>query len=383
MLLRKVLTFGILLLFIGMSIIPSTGMNVVERYPMSTFGGNTLHDSVEITNDNIIWDNGSPTDDWALILSQLDEDWPFNAQVADDFMFEEEDTGVWGVHWWGNFWGVGDPVDPLDFNIYFYADDGTGTAPTGGGMEHPETTALASYFISGVSGVNDSGQRFYSVDLPTPFTALLGEKYWLVAQAVFPALPKWGRVTNNGTIYLAPSVYGWPLVGDPFWTDLGYGDMAWYLTGEAPIPDLECDGSLSWTDVSPEENVTGNFEVLNIGEDFSLLDWEISEWPDWGDWTFNPTSGSDLTPEDGAQTIQVSVIAPDEPETEFTGEVKIVNSEDPNDYCIILVSLITPVSQHSINSQLLQFLQNLMQRFPMLEQILKSSPFLSRMLNLQ
>ena len=39
------------------------------------------------------------------------------------------------------------------------------------------------------------------------------------------------------------------------------------------------------------------------------------------------------------------------------------------------------VSQHSINSQLLQFLQNLMQRFPMMEQILKSSPLFSRILN--
>ena len=75
-------------------------------------------------------------------------------------------------------------------DITFYADDGTGTSPTGGDMEHPETTALASYFILNVSSVNDSGQRLYSVDLPVPFIALQGEKYWLVTQAVFEDLPK-------------------------------------------------------------------------------------------------------------------------------------------------------------------------------------------------
>jgi len=179
----------------------------------------------------IIWNNGAPTDYWYIILSQLDKVFPFNAQVADDFMFEDSDKEVLGVSWWGNFWGVGKPFDPVDFNIHFYADDGTGNAPTGGGMENPESTALKSYFIQNVSGINDSGQRLYSVDLSTPFDALKGEKYWLVVQAVFEVLPKWGRVTNEGTIYLSPSVYGCLLLGNPFWTDPALGDMAWYLTG--------------------------------------------------------------------------------------------------------------------------------------------------------
>lgn len=198
------------------------------------------HHKRDITDfKSIIWNNGGPTDDWILILSQLDEVFPFNAQVADDFIFEDDDMEVFGVRFWGNFWGVGQPIDPVDFNIFFYADDGTGNAPTGKGMENPESTALAAYFIQGVSSVNDSGQRFYSVDLSTPFFALQGEKYWLVVQAVFEALPKWGRVTNDGTIHLSTSVYGCPLLSDPFWVDLGYGDMAWYLTGGINEPPDE------------------------------------------------------------------------------------------------------------------------------------------------
>ena len=85
-------------------------------------------------------------------------------------------------------------------------------------------------------------------------------------------------------------------------------------------------------------------------------------------------SGDDLTPEDGQVTVQVSVVAPDEPNEEFEGEVKIVNSDDPdNDYCTIPVSLITPVSQNAVNSPILQLPQRLLEHFPLLEQILANS----------
>ena len=77
------------------------------------------------------------------------------------------------------------------------------------------------------------------------------------------------------------------------------------------------------------------------------MSWEVSAYPNWGTWTFDPADGTGLTPEDGTLTINVEVVAPDEEETEFTGEVKIVNSNDPDDFCIIDVSLVTPMSQES------------------------------------
>ncbi|GAI14584.1 unnamed protein product, partial [marine sediment metagenome] len=70
------------------------------------------------------------------------------------------------------------------------------------------------------------------------------------------------------------------------------------------------------------------------------------------------------------------------PETEFEGEIKIVNSEDSDDYCIIPVSLITPVSQNAVDSQLFQFLQRILERFPLLEQILESRLVFNKILNL-
>jgi len=147
-------------------------------------------------------------------------------------------------------------------------------------------------------------------------------------------------------------------------------------------PDLDCDGTLSWTKVKPGATVTGSFTVENVGEPTSELDWKIESYPGWGNWTFTPSSDEDLTPDAGKVTVEVEVVAPDEQNTEFEGEVKVINSDDPSDFCIIPVTLSTPVNQQSSSSQVHQFLQKIIQTYPILEQIFSSSP-LYRMLNFQ
>ena len=128
--------------------------------------------------------------------------------------------------------------------------------------------------------------------------------------------------------------------------------------------DLDCNGVLNWEDVDPGATVTGTFTVENIGDPESLLDWEIESYPDWGTCTFIPEDGEDLTPEFGLVTIEVTIIAPDDSNTEFNGEVKIVNSENPDDFCIIEVTLITPINQLSSNSIILRFLERFPDAFP-------------------
>jgi hypothetical protein len=181
---------------------------------------------------DIIWDNGPDTG--SAFSSQRDYAYPFISQVADDFMFVE-DAEVWDVHWWGNFWG-GDPIDPMDFEIIFYADDGTGTAPTGGGSPDPTGTALAYYFFPGVTGLplSGNGNYEYHVDLPMPFYATGGVKYWIAIVAVFDFPPQWGW-TNTDVIQLSSAVQGFPLLAIPFWTPLDL-DMAFYLTGTTTEP---------------------------------------------------------------------------------------------------------------------------------------------------
>jgi|GEM_PF-2423013 len=166
------------------------------------------------------------------------------------------------------------------------------------------------------------------------------------------------------------TTYYWQIVA---WDNHGASTEGpiWEFTTEEAEPDLECDGSLSWTDVEPGSTVTGSFTVSNVGDAGSLLDWEVESYPTWGTWTFNPESGTGLE-EGDTVTIDVEIVAPDEPETEFTGEVKVVNKDDPSDNCTIPVYLKTPVNQNNMNSQSVQLLQRFIQWFLMLERLLGS-----------
>ena len=126
------------------------------------------------------------------------------------------------------------------------------------------------------------------------------------------------------------------------------------------VPDLNCDGQLKWTGVKPGSEVVDSLTVENVGEAGSKLDWEISDYPDWGTWSFNPINGYNLKPEDGIITVEISVVAPDEKNKEFTGEIKIVNKENINDFEIIPVSLTTPRNKIFY----LNLFEKIFQRFP-------------------
>ncbi len=128
-----------------------------------------------------------------------------------------------------------------------------------------------------------------------------------------------------------------------FWMKIDDVNVSNVEFQEPGIPDLDCSGSISWVDVEPGATVTDEFTVSNIGEPASILNWEIESNPEWGTgWVFEPASGSIA---DG-ESINVSVTthAPDDTETEFTGEIVIVNSDDSEDTCTIDISLATPVS---------------------------------------
>jgi len=186
-------------------------------------------------------------------------------------------------------------------------------------------------YITGYKGSTNGGGALYTVDLSTGTATFIGD---------FPI----------GSMGCPSEVAGF---GIPY--------------GGEPTPDLDCDGTLSWIDVTPGDTVNGTFTVENNGDPTSLLDWEIESYPDWGTWTFDPDGGLDLTPEDGAVIVTVEVVAPDEENTEFEGEIVLVNSDDPDNTCIIDVALVTPVSQQSL---IFQFLEMLAQRFPILGRIL-------------
>ena len=124
--------------------------------------------------------------------------------------------------------------------------------------------------------------------------------------------------------------------------DPGTGNYLFYnqLQCNEPEPDLDCEGSLEWTEVKPGSTVEGSFIVSNIGTLYSLLNWEIDSYPSWGTWTFTPESGDDLSAGDSLN-IHVKVIAPNEFGKLYQGEIKLINSDNPDDFCTIPVELET------------------------------------------
>jgi hypothetical protein len=125
-----------------------------------------------------------------------------------------------------------------------------------------------------------------------------------------------------------------------------------------PEPVLECDGEIRWTRITPGSDIIDEFSIGNTGEPGSVLQWEIESYPSWGTWDFSEDSGFIM---DGVwDPIQVFITAPEESQTEFTGTIKIINSNNPSESCTIDVTIETPRS----NSLFQTLFERLLERFP-------------------
>jgi hypothetical protein len=122
-------------------------------------------------------------------------------------------------------------------------------------------------------------------------------------------------------------------------------------------PVLNCIGFFNWTDIEPASTVSGTFIVQNIGTPLSNLNWEISNWPYWGVWEFNPKSGSNLKPEDGNQIVSFSFRAPNVTNSRYSGQIKIQNIDNESNYCTIETSLVTPKKTNHNMFDFIEFLR--------------------------
>jgi C1A family cysteine protease len=228
--------------------------------------------------------------------------------------------------------------------------------------------------LSTVSGTIDY-KGYHTISLSTPVGLMAGSHFYIYVKLLSggQAIDRTSIVStllarNPGTQVKSAANPG----ESYYWTGSSWADLydynfynqsrnhtanfcikAFTMGGYTPKnPDLNCEGSLSWTGIKPGGTVHGNFTVENIGDPASLLDWQVVEWPSWGNWTFQPASGTGLTPEDSSIMVQVWVVAPSE-KSEFNGTVKIVNIHDPTDFAVIPVYMKTPVINPQSHLQLL------------------------------
>ncbi|KYK21128.1 hypothetical protein AYK21_05195 [Thermoplasmatales archaeon SG8-52-2] len=153
---------------------------------------------------------------------------------------------------------------------------------------------------------------------------------------------------------------------DPEWEDPDLCFKTFFRDSE-----ICCDGEINLEGMIPGDERTENFDIYNCGENDSELNWKVIEWPEWGSgWTFSPGSGTGLTPAEGPLTIQVNFIIPSESESSFNGTIKVVNSNDPYDFCEIPVSVTTPRARTLKNKILFQFSERFPNAFPIMRKLL-------------
>jgi hypothetical protein len=201
--------------------------------------------------------------------------------------------------------------------------------------------------------------------IPNPFDgpiSVLGPPNFVIG-------PNPGYVWSRFSITEAPVQPNWK--GDGGFEDGETEDYLLRIDQTQPVPKIGCRGSISWhipSGTQPLGTKTGTFDVGNVGQPGSLLDWSVVSDPGFGTWSFGPSSGTGL-PAGSWTTVTATCIPPSQPNT-YTGVITVCNDNDPTDCCTVSVSLKTPRSKTLINSWFLLFLEKLVEMFPFLGTIL-------------
>lgn len=132
--------------------------------------------------------------------------------------------------------------------------------------------------------------------------------------------------------------------------------------------DLEATGTIQLTDITPGATVNGSFSIQNNGAPDSMLSWAIESYPDWGSWDFSLTEGTDLTPNQGEIRIDVTIQVPEQKATTFSGGIKIINLNSPNDFSVIPLSITTPKTKQ--NPLMIDWLDFLQEHHPIMYQLI-------------
>lgn len=181
--------------------------------------------------------------------------------------------------------------------------------------------------------------------------------------------PNPGYVWSRFSITEAPVPQDWN--GEGFFEDGESEDYLLFIDF-VPVPNLDCRGTISWNriegNIQPQGTRTATFEVGNIGDPGSFLDWSVVSDPGWGTWTFAPTSGTGLA-QGSWTTVTATCITPSQPNT-YTGDITVCNDHDSTDCCNIPVSLQTSKSKTLVNNWFPVFLEKLFEMFPFLSRII-------------
>jgi hypothetical protein len=289
------------------------------------------------------------------------------------------------LQWLG---GDPNPCDTVQYAIYFGTSSNPPMVTTLG--PYPATQTTITYSPGTLAGETTYYWKIIATDnlgasITSPIWQFTTEDVFditidIVGNGHVDVDPLGPYVNGTAVMVTAVADTGWTFQGwsgdltsddNPLIFTVGH-DIHLIATFIELIPDIDGDGDLSFTDVKPGSTVTGEIMVMNVGEPGSLLNWEIESYPEWGTWTFDPESDTGLTPAASPQTIDVSIVAPEDKKTEFTGTIKVVNTGDSSDYFEVSITLVTPQSQNSLLLILGHIFERFCERFPLIASFISS-----------
>jgi len=216
--------------------------------------------------------------------------------------------------------------------------------------------------LSAEDGVTDY-RGFHTIDLSDPVGFKEGDDFYLYLSLSNGGQP-FDRTSEVPVLLVVKAIQDAVVVskanpGESYyykngkWKDLYYaplGNPEWFGTANFCIkgltnewvptePDLNAYGDIDISDARAGSTVETTIYVENVGEDLSILSWEIKETPNWGDWTFSKNSGDYLKKEGGSEEITVKIKLPNEKDSGFTGELIVVNKDNPDDSVSLSVNV--------------------------------------------
>ena len=165
--------------------------------------------------------------------SQLDQTYPFDFKVADDFLFAASPGPITAVRWWLGYWNPDAVGAPTSFNILIYND----LACLPGNL-------VTSWNIPFANANEDAGCSlyFYSrefwASLVPAFNPVPGQHYWIAIQPVMIFPPQSGLMLSTAQNLCPAAQYFDPFTG-PYWYTIDPAlaiDVAFELYTSSPPP---------------------------------------------------------------------------------------------------------------------------------------------------
>mgnify|MGYP001171479880 CR=1 FL=1 len=205
---KHVLLFVVMLPFLVFS----------QNQPVISINGQTTNKHFDVSSGSrsvppgtLLWSQPPYCEN--AFASQLAPNYPFDAKLADDFLFPVAPAQISAIRWW-QIWFNGGYAAPSSFNVFIYNDNSCLPG-----------TLVNSWNIPFLSSNEDAGcsvsfeSREYWASLNPAFVPASNQHYWIVIQPVLDFPPQTmlmestvDNLCSAAMIFPEIGLYGWEAI---------------------------------------------------------------------------------------------------------------------------------------------------------------------------